>query len=501
MIDNIDETIFKNIFKDIFDSQVTSNIIENKLDRLKKIQVYEMKAFFDTVSHEEFINYSIINYKGQQGILFLESNLKSFINLSLFDENEDEITSLMEDIYKCFDLLFPKEKFTSSRESSRKNAENMNLISQTKDAEKLLNSLGLSSEDDRYINSKETILKLLVNKSKIDDIIKETDYIAQRINEIKNNINYYVNNFNIERDKLLEELREENKLYKDGLRKNINESLKELQKDAQEQRKLIKETVEQIKILQGRLGRIDQNVYREELATYFLKEHDALKGKIEPRYLFVNSIATVGITEIAFNYLIKNNLTLHWSTKMLVFFLCFLLVAIVGDFIIEHSNRVELDKKVNFKNLREVLTPYWCWLFATLAGMGAILYEALELSNIIKTSLMNNVQPLNSVLPYFGIYVILVWFTWFSSKQFSYTKQICDEYEYKYALSKSYIIYKNEAESVITEHSSNAVLLALLDSVIKNIAHSPVQSVKQDVHTPFSEVLKTAKDAVKISKE
>lgn len=45
MIDNIDETVFKNIFQNIFDSQVTSNIIENKLDRLQKIQVYEMKAF------------------------------------------------------------------------------------------------------------------------------------------------------------------------------------------------------------------------------------------------------------------------------------------------------------------------------------------------------------------------------------------------------------------------------------------------------------------------
>lgn len=40
------------------------------------------------------------------------------------------------------------------------------------------------------------------------------------------------------------------------------------------------------------------------------------------------------------------------------------------------------------------------------------------------------------------------------------------------------------------------MLLALLDCVIKNIAHSPVQSVKQDVHTPFSEVFKAVKDTV-----
>ena len=60
--------------------------------------------------------------------------------------------------------------------------------------------------------------------------------------------------------------------------------------------------------------------------------------------------------------------------------------------------------------------------------------------------------------------------------------------------------YKDEALSVVIEQENNPYLVALLDSVIRNIASSPVQSVKQDVHTPFSEMLKVVKDTVDNSK-
>ena len=96
--------------------------------------------------------------------------------------------------------------------------------------------------------------------------------------------------------------------------------------------------------------------------------------------------------------------------------------------------------------------------------------------------------------------MILVWFTWFCSKQFSYTKQICDEYEYKYALSKSYLSYRDEAKKISLNDEDKgkyeAVIVALLDSVIKNIATSPVKSVKPDCHTPFTEVFGSLKEAV-----
>ena len=38
-------------------------------------------------------------------------------------------------------------------------------------------------------------------------------------------------------------------------------------------------------------------------------------------------------------------------------------------------------------------------------------------------------------------------------------------------------------------------MISLLDSIIKNIAQSPVQNVKRDCHTPFTEVFNAVKDA------
>lgn len=63
-------------------------------------------------------------------------------------------------------------------------------------------------------------------------------------------------------------------------------------------------------------------------------------------------------------------------------------------------------------------------------------------------------------------------------------------------LLTSSMSYKDKALSVVIEQGNNPYLVALLDSVIKSIASSPVQSVKQDVHTSFSEVFKVAKDAL-----
>lgn len=40
-------------------------------------------------------------------------------------------------------------------------------------------------------------------------------------------------------------------------------------------------------------------------------------------------------------------------------------------------------------------------------------------------------------------------------------------------------------------------MVSLLDSIIKNIATSPVKSVKTDCYTPFTEVFGSFKDIIK----
>lgn len=126
--------------------------------------------------------------------------------------------------------------------------------------------------------------------------------------------------------------------------------------------------------------------------------------------------------------------------------------------------------------------------------MGIIGHFAIEL--YLKGIEPQSILDYKKYFFYSPLFMILIWFTWFSSKQMSYFKQIYDEYMYKYALSKSYLSYRDEAKKLA---NNNEILLLLLGSVINNISTSPVQSVKSDCHTPFSEILNAAKEAGKIN--
>ena len=57
-------------------------------------------------------------------------------------------------------------------------------------------------------------------------------------------------------------------------------------------------------------------------------------------------------------------------------------------------------------------------------------------------------------------------------------------------MSKSYLSYRDEAKGLGDSTEVNALLISLLDSVIKNIATSPVRLVKLDSHMPIAELLK-----------
>lgn len=139
-------------------------------------------------------------------------------------------------------------------------------------------------------------------------------------------------------------------------------------------------------------------------------------------------------------------------------------------------------------------SQYWGWLGATFLGMFFILLFATYIIWSFNSESGTNLTQVIVRLPFM---MILVWFTWFCSKQFSYVKQICDEYEYKYVLSESYIAYRDEARAIAKNINDEHILAVLLDAVIKNIATSPVQTVKFDSHIPFSELIGAIKSNVK----
>ena len=246
------------------------------------------------------------------------------------------------------------------------------------------------------------------------------------------------------------------------------------------------------------LNDIQNSVNREQLAAYFLNERKKLKGDID-----IPILICTFLFECIYFLKIDYYITASWHQfiflKICILaigtFILFLLVAQLAKFL--YSRYIEKNNEVTikpFEELKALLTPYWCWLGLTFIGMGCIAKVAYALYYVNSTKI-DHLDPY-LLLANLPIFMILVWFTWFSSKQFSYTKQICDEYEYKYALSKSYLSYREEAKELAERGKNDAILVALLDSVIKNIATSPVKSVKPDCHTPFTEVFGSLKEAV-----
>ena len=247
---------------------------------------------------------------------------------------------------------------------------------------------------------------------------------------------------------------------------------------------------------------------REELAHYFLNERKKLKGDINIAYLFLallisvfsmnklgikfSDIGNIKSIDDILNIDLFMDLGLSVFIYLCTFFFVYFAYALCVNIFIKNNTKLEY-----FQELKNLLTPYWCWLGLTFAGM----FTILRISYVLFILNVQNLLPTEpyKVLANLPFFMILVWFTWFCSKQFSYTKQICDEYEYKYALSKSYLSYRDEARKASDNDKNkyDAIIISLLDSVIKNIATSPVKSVKPDCHTPFTEVFGSLKDVMK----
>lgn len=247
---------------------------------------------------------------------------------------------------------------------------------------------------------------------------------------------------------------------------------------------------------------IQNAVNREQLAAYFLNERKKLKGDIDIPVLIYTVLFEI------FIFFITDTFTEFWrdfTLLKLIIFLVGIFIAILPFVKWGYYRFFEPETKNDvkpFDEIKAILTPYWCWLSLTFLGMFSIFTRAEEFytENMLEILKLKPFLFLGN-LPFF---MILVWFTWFCSKQFSYTKQICDEYEYKYALSKSYLSYRDEAKSISLNDEDKgkyeAVIVSLLDSVIKNIATSPVKSVKPDCHTPFTEVFGSLKEVINIQK-
>lgn len=361
--------------------------------------------------------------------------------------------------------------------------------------EKIAKNYGLNYENREKL-LKEEISKFYnyINSSKdnIENLINEFDkklkqYDVQSTNDFKVLIAHKqsaIENIDKEKENFLESI----DIYKTTIEDTRNTLLKNYG-----DLKIFHDNFKN-KIYQD-LNDIQNSVNREQLAAYFLNERKKLKGDIDIPVIIYTLLIEVVI------YFTVDVFTSFWNIygflKTIAFLLCLFIALLL--FVKNIYYKVfDTERKNNvkpFDEIKAILTPYWCWLGLTFLGMFSIftMADKFYTEDIIE---LLEAKPF-LVLSNLPIFMILVWFTWFCSKQFSYTKQICDEYEYKYALSKSYLSYRDEAKELAARGNNDAILVALLDSVIKNVATSPVKSVKPDCHTPFTEVFGSFKDIIK----
>lgn len=501
--------VYNNLDKAETDSNLRKEIITILQDTIGKFQQY--KSLPNKVSYadsEKFYNLSSEIIKKYTAINSMEDKIKQFydfVNQKKLEDLQSQINYLSAAIKKITPDDIDNLNF-AIKNTQIKAQEIQNLEEQIN--QKLTD---WNSEHKSNLMAEYTKLK--------DEFNKDINTIKQEVEDVKTETTSQI-------EQNIKLLSSEYEKKFDNSYTTFNDTCKNNQEKYQE---LYNNVIEN-------LDNLNNEIKKEELARYFESECQKLKGKVNTLIIASSLFLTILLYQLLpyiefYDNLFKN---LDKLFKPIISFSSIWFLSLVTTQFIynrfifkgkEKKNSIDTEipnmtdhsesstEEQKSKNLsiaesiknqttiKELLTPYWCWLISIFAGMyfiGQISYE------VYTKNMENEIHSIQDLLPNMPIFMIMVWFTWFASKQFSYTKQICDEYEYKYALSKSYLSYKNEAHYIYNNdkplsEENKSLLVSLLDSVIRNIATSPVQSVKTDCHTPFSEVFNAIKSTADIA--
>ena len=415
---------------------------------------------------------SKINYLINKNDIVIKDDLTIFLDMKkwiLTNKNnriafDKKVYVLTENILKIFN---EQRNFINNYDDMNVVKEKLKNIfcelkNQVKNNIDLHNSRIKLEDEDKKLSQNEQIKKL------------NTD-LTKREEELKS----YVEEFKRKYDNRIEYMNQQTNDYLDFINDHrIN--ILNVQSDVDKQIESINNThIEFKNKIEIELKNLLSNIQNEQLAYHFQYEGCKLKGDLNLFIIFVSTILTLtcfNIIDLYNDMLFAGN----FCARLICTACIFILFTLIIEYILRYKKKT-IKVGMTVTNL---FTPFWCWLFGTFSGLIAIFYFANSLYNS---------QPYGDwhhMLMRLPLFTVLIWFTWFCAKQFSYIKQICDEYEYKYALSKSYLSYRDEANKLAFSAGKEILLASLLDAVIKNIATSPVQSVKSDCHTPFTEALK-----------
>lgn len=436
----------------------------------------------------------------------IRASLKSLVTYNSFKElcNEQQLEKLVDliDIFDEYGYTFIKKLDCSSIAkdnflqdllvASEKIIKNGVYSVSTEDLQKIadyclrFNNFILLNLND---NEKLKLIQIKFDRQKLffDKKIKDFEILIEgkkkEIEEKVNRIENMESSFGGLQQKIsvsYDEYNKEIKEKQDRFEQEIKSQQEEFKKELTNQSDIFQ--IDIVKRLKG----IDDNVHREELAGYFLGEKEKLKGEVNMGSLCSLLVRLIIIiTCLSFSTSITEIVQSFFDDeiykKAVPIVLCALGLTILMGLL------KGLLKSSDNENKFWLSTPYWGWLCATIIGVCLIF--------AISTNIYLHCTSVgyNDLIHRLPLFMILVWYTWFCAKQFSYYRQICDEYEYKYLLSMSYLSYRNEANDLKGITGDGALLVTLLDSVIKNISRSPVQSIKSDCYTPLAEMANALK--------
>lgn len=152
--------------------------------------------------------------------------------------------------------------------------------------------------------------------------------------------------------------------------------------------------------------------------------------------------------------------------------------------LLENANKVGLAK--SFQDKRKELKKTWqTWAILFIAGIAGLLY--LGLYELLPLMSKGPIDPATLGVRLF-LSSPIIWFTWFSARQYAHVLRICEDYSFKEASAMAFTGYRNEVQA------DPGLVKQLQESAIRNFSSNPADMLlkKTDAASPLHDVLEKA---------
>lgn len=141
------------------------------------------------------------------------------------------------------------------------------------------------------------LLKVANNKEKLAELLDDITYTSRRFSEGKRKLNHAEEEFKQKTKEIYDNLVTNSdasyKKFEEHFKENFEGLNRKIDTEKTKYTNSVLDFNKNVKELNKRLDALEIGTYRGELARYFLREHDKLKGKIDPLaalyFVFLNA--------------------------------------------------------------------------------------------------------------------------------------------------------------------------------------------------------------------